>query len=69
MHNELKTLDTQISKIKEHINNNNKDTLNDIPIYKSASLIGKKNIEEKILQTGDISIENMDKTNFKYYQN
>ena len=47
VNNELKTLDTNISKIKDHINNKNNDSLSDIPKYKSASSFGEKNIEER----------------------
>ena len=47
VNNELKTLDTHINKIKNRINNNDKDLLIDIPNYKSSTNIGKKNIEEK----------------------
>ena len=47
VNNELKTLDTHINKIKHYMNNKNNDVLKDIPIYKTSSNIGKKNIEEK----------------------
>ena len=51
---------------KNHISNNDKDVLNEMPNYKTSSKIGK-NIEDKILQSGDISIMNMDKINFEAY--
>ena len=54
-------------KNKREYQNKNKDILNDIPKCKTARPIGAKNIEEKIIQSGDISFVNMDKTDFKYH--
>merc|ERR1712112_775187 len=67
VNNELKTLDTHINKLKQNIINNNKEMLSDIPIYKSPNETRKNNIENKILQSGDTSIMNMDNKLFKFY--
>ena len=67
INNELKTLDSQVSVLTNHVNSKNEDILNNILRCKTISLIGKEHTKGKILRDGDIPIMDMAKSDFSFF--